>query len=74
MHDLHQVCELFSVALILLGCVSGPENAVENALHYAKVVQTRFEVVNFDKLILHQSSTNISQIFIDGVKTSKFLK
>ena len=33
-----------------------------------------FEVVNFDKLILHQFTTKISQIFNDGVKTSKFLK
>ena len=44
------------------------------AVHYAKVVKTRFEVVNFDKSILHQFSTKMSQIFNDGVKTSKFLK
>ena len=43
-------------------------------MHYAKVVKTRFEVVNFDKLILHQFSTKISQIFNDGVKRSNFLK
>ena len=43
-------------------------------MHYAKVVKTRFEVVNFDKLILHQFSTKMGQIFNDGVKTSKFLK
>ena len=43
-------------------------------MHYAKVVKTRFEVVNFDKLILHQFSTKMSQIFNDGVKTSKYLK
>ena len=43
-------------------------------LHYAKVVKTRFEVVNFDKLILHQFSTKMSQIFNDGVKRSNFLK
>ena len=46
----------------------------DDPLHYAKVVKTRFEVVNFDKLILHQFSTKMSQIFNDGVKTSKFLK
>ena len=44
------------------------------SLHYAKVVKTKFEVLNFDKLILHQFSTKMSQIFNDGVKTSKFLK
>ena len=44
------------------------------SMHYAKVVKTGFKVVNFDKLILHQFSTKISQIFNDGVKTSKFLK
>ena len=43
-------------------------------MHYAKVVKTRFEVVNFDKLILHQFSTKMSQIFNDGVKTSKYFK
>ena len=43
-------------------------------MHYAKVVKTGFEVVNFDKLILHQFSTKMSQIFNDGVKTSKILK
>ena len=37
-------------------------------------MKTRFEVVNFDKLILHQFSTKICQIFNDGVKTSKFLE
>ena len=42
-------------------------------MHYAKVVKTGFEVVNFDKLILHQFSTKISKIFNDGVKTSKYL-
>ena len=47
---------------------------IDQTLHYAKVVKTRFEVLNFDKLILHQFSTNMSQIFNDGVKTSKFLK
>ena len=41
-------------------------------LHYAKVVKTRFEVVNFDKLIFHQFSMKISQIFNDYV--SKHLK
>ena len=43
-------------------------------MHYAKVVKTRFEVVNFDKSILHQFSTKMSQIFNDGVKRSNFLK
>ena len=43
-------------------------------LHYAKVVKTRLEVVNFDKSILHQFSTKMSQIFNDGVKKSNFLK
>ena len=42
-------------------------------MHYAKVVKTGFEVVNFNKLILHQFSTKISQIFNDSVKTSKYL-
>ena len=42
-------------------------NDVESPLHYAKVVKTGFKVVNFDKLILHQFSTKISQIFNDGV-------
>ena len=44
------------------------------ALHYAKVVKTGFEVVNFNKLILHQFSTKMNQIFNNGVKTSKILK
>ena len=44
------------------------------AMHYVKVVKTRFEVVNFDKSILHQFSTKMSQIFNDGVKRSNFLK
>ena len=43
-------------------------------MHYAEVKKTRFEVVNFDKLILHQFLTKMSQIFNDGVKTSTFLK
>ena len=43
-------------------------------MHYAKVVKTRFEVLNFDKLILHQFSTKMSQIFNNGIKKTKFLK
>ena len=49
------------------------QRVLTSTVHYAKVVKTRFEVVNFDKLILHQFSTKMSQIFNDGVKTSKFL-
>ena len=45
-----------------------------STMHYAKVVKTKFEVLNFDKLILHQFSTKMSQIFNDGIKTTKFLK
>ena len=45
-----------------------------HSMHDAKVVKTGFKVVNFDKLILHQFSMKMSQIFNDGVKTSKFLK
>ena len=47
---------------------------IMETMHYAKVVKTRFEVVNFDKSILHQFSTKMSQIFNDGVKRSNFLK
>ena len=43
-------------------------------MHYVKVVKMGFEVVNLDKLILHQFLTKMSQIFNDGVKTSKYLK
>ena len=46
----------------------------DTPVHYAKVVKTRFEVVNFDKSILHQFSTKMSQIFNDGVKRSNFFK
>ena len=42
-------------------------------MHYAKVVKTGFEVVNFDKKIRHKFSTKISQIFHNDVKTSKYL-
>ena len=66
-----------SMQLLLKASVRRSNSSCFNSLHplhYAKVVKTRFEVVNFDKLILHQFSTKMSQIFNDGVKTSKCLK
>ena len=45
-----------------------------NPMHYAKVVKTGFEVVNFDNSILNQFSTKMSQILNDDVKTSKYFK
>ena len=36
-------------------------------MHCVKVTETGFEVFNFDKLIIHQFSAKISQIFNDDV-------